>query len=290
MSQSTTFCMAKKVNWFSDFCNKLGSGKTTLVESVILRLREQHGIIYIKAEQTPNLKIFNQDMARAFDFNSFEKRLTDGSIIANLWSGAAAGASETLDDFVNILNHIELAAKKYQLHDDFIKPTLIIDHITYLVENNPQALKTLQAKAKYWADHNIMTVIFVGSDGLTPAVLSHESDSSRMEYVHLGGMDYVETVDYIMEEFLALKSKEESVLKEEKERINNATKNLVSYYKWNLAPKIANAPPLTENEILRKVFEHVVFTYVGGNFMDAMEFVDNCLEGQTMQEIEEYNE
>ena len=252
-----------------------------------LRLREQHGIIYLKAEQTPNLKIFNQDLARAFDFNSFEKRLTDGSIVATLWSGASAGASETLDDFVNILNHIELAAKKYQLHDDFVKPTLIIDHITYLVENNPQALKTLQAKAKYWADHNIMTVIFVGSDGLTPAFLSHESDSSRMEYVHLGGMEKRETVDFIMEEFLTLKSKEGPALEEEKKRLDQATKNLVNYYQWNLAPKILNPPPLTENEMLRKVFEYVVFTYVGGNFMDASKFVDNCLEGQTMQEIEE---
>ena len=208
--------------------------------------------------------------------------------MSNLWAGNTGGSAEALDEFVNALNHIELAAKKFQLEDDYVKPTFIIDHAAYLSENNPQALKTLQAKAKYWADHNIMTVLFVSTDGLTPILLSQESDSSRMEYVHLAGMPYSETVDFIMEEFLMIKSKDEMSRKEEKERQEQAIINLVNYYQWNLAPKVSNPPPLTENEILKKVFEYVVFNYVGGNFMDAMRFVEASLNGRSMNDIEEY--
>jgi len=265
-----------------------GCGKTTLVESVITRLKEHHGIIYIKAEQTPNLKTFNQDLARAFNFNSFERRLTEGSILANLWSGVTGAQADPLDEFVNILNHIELACKTYQLEENYIKPTMIIDHSSYLAENNPQALKTLQSKAKYWADHNIMTVIFVGNDGTLPTLLSHESDSSRMEYVHVNGMNYGETVDFIMEEFSTIKAKDEAIKEEEKKRIEDATKELTNFYRWNLASKTQDAStPISEKDMLKKVFEYVVINYIGGNFMDAMRFVEECLNGLSMKEIEE---
>lgn len=241
----------------------------------------------MKAEQTPNLKTFNMDLAKAFNFNSFEKRLTEGSILANLWAGAGGGSTEALDEFVSILNHIELACKTYQLQDDYVKPTLIIDHVTYLADNNPQALKTLQAKAKYWADHNIMTVIFVGNEGTTPSLLSHESDSSRMEYIHLNGMAYSETVDFIIEEFYSIKSKDETGQALEKAQQEKATKNLLNYYEWNLAPKLHEPPQLSRQDMLRKVFEYAVYNYIGGNFMDAMKFVEDCLTGHTMSEIEE---
>ena len=266
----------------------IGSGKTTLIESVIMRLRQHYGIIYVKAEQTPNLKTFNQDLARAFNFNTFEKRLTEGSILANVWSGMTGTATEALDEFVGILNHIELCCKTYQLEPNYVKPTLMIDHTSYLAENNPQALKTLQSKAKYWADHNIMTVIFVGNNGLLPALLSQESDSSRMEYVHIHGMTYPETVDFIMEEFFSIRSKDEAEQEEEKKRIEQATKNLVNFYEWNLALKGSDPGQSPEKEVLRKVFEYAVFNYIGGNFMDAMRFIEECLNGMTMKEIEEY--
>ena len=255
---------------------------------MLLRIKERSGVIYVKCEQTPNLKTFNQDLAKAFNFNSFEKRLTEGSIMANLWAGAMGGSTEVLDDFVNILNHIENACKAFQLQEEYIKPTLFIDHVTYLAENNPQALKTLQSKAKYWADHNIMTVIFVGTDGLLPTLLSHESDSSRMEYIHINGMGYPETVDFILDEFLALRGKDEVSKQLERARLETATKNLKNFYEWNLAPKVIDPPTLTEKEVLRKVFEYAVYNYIGGNFMDAIRFVEECLSGKSMKEIEEY--
>ena len=68
----------------------------------------------------------------------------------------------------------------------------------------------------------------------------------------------------------------------------DATKELTNFYRWNLAAKTHDAStPISEKDMLKKVFEYVVINYIGGNFMDAMRFVEECLNGLSMKEIEE---
>ena len=224
-------------------------------------------------------------MANAVNFNLNQKKLTYGSIVTNLFSGTNQTETETLDEFVTILNHIESAAKRYQNEKIYVKPTLIIDHVTYLADNNPQALSTLQAKAKYWADHNIITVIFVGTDGRAPLLLSQHSDSTRMEYVEVSGMEYPETVQFLKKEFNL-----EGYNASESQAFKNSKTNILNFYSRHLSPvKKLDLPQVPEEDRIRMVFEYMVFNYIGGNFLDAMKCNEEIREGKKIEYIEEYS-
>jgi type II secretory pathway predicted ATPase ExeA len=272
-------------NKYYILCGKKGVGKTTLIEHVMFELSKKQGILYVKAEQTPNLQIFNQALCRAVNLNLTQKKLVTGSILTNIWRPDASTAATTeLDDLLLILNHLEEALDIFQAQRNRKKPTLIIDHITYLADNNPKALKALQSKAKYWADHNLITVIFVGTDGRAPDLLEENSDKVRMNFVEIQGPSGEEAAEYILGEIEKL---QQGYFKDRDEFMRVAGNNLLDYYNAQLKGK--GKPAVTEltPEVTKAVAEYVIRNYMGGGYLDLMKFIEQVREGLTIPEIEE---
>eukprot|EP01017_Pseudomicrothorax_dubius_P037869 TRINITY_DN5606_c0_g1_i8.p1 TRINITY_DN5606_c0_g1~~TRINITY_DN5606_c0_g1_i8.p1 ORF type:complete len:359 (-),score=85.66 TRINITY_DN5606_c0_g1_i8:35-1111(-) len=248
-----------------------GIGKTTLMESVMAELRGKQGIIYVKAEQTPQLSIFNRSLARAVNMNLLHKKLTDGSILTNIWNPDKVATSlSELDDLLLILNHIEEAADKFSSQKEYHKPTLIIDHITYLADNNPTALLALQAKAKYWADHNMLTVIFVGTDGRAPNLLEDSSDKVRMNYIELEGMALLEAVEFVYAE---IEKQKKSFFPSDEEFHRLVGENVLRHYNTVF-------PREKATELTKEIWS-------GTGFLELMTLVEELRKGRTVLQIKE---
>eukprot|EP01016_Furgasonia_blochmanni_P036437 TRINITY_DN4163_c0_g2_i4.p1 TRINITY_DN4163_c0_g2~~TRINITY_DN4163_c0_g2_i4.p1 ORF type:complete len:530 (+),score=85.82 TRINITY_DN4163_c0_g2_i4:65-1654(+) len=277
------------------FCGKKGVGKSTLFEVAIQKLKKEQGIIYVKAEQTPNLMIFNHDLSRALNFSVTHKKITDGSIFTYIWSGMKAPEIQgELNELILILNHMEEACKRFQHRSNYRKPTLIVDHVTYLADNNPQALTILQAKAKYWADHNLITVIFVGTDGRAPLLLYQSTDRLRMSFIEIMGLDNMESINFILEELQDYRDRDEDAYDA------NVLPRFEEYFKammefnnnGNNNNNIKKIPPLnpkqlSPHEIVNKVVEYFVYNYVGGSFMDLLKFLEEVRMGAELKDIED---
>ena len=144
---------------------EVGVGKSRLVRKVVNEVIDKSGKarmgapIYVTADQG---KTFPDTLAKAVNFY-FDEHINFNSFVNIVFKIESLPARDEKSKLTRVLAAIEESAflyvKKYQ------QPVvLIIDNISFLNKQMPNAVKELQNKAKLWADCNIVKLVLVNND------------------------------------------------------------------------------------------------------------------------------
>jgi AAA domain len=161
---------------------KSGTGKTTLVR---MEGHKNSGIIYVDippessfegafAEAlrwSPEIQKLGQFLAeRLFDYKEPEK----GNIPCQ-WYFYKLNIVVKKPFFDELMSHFREYAMDYKKTNGQ-PPVLVIDHVNYLADKNPELLNGLQDIAKDAADNNTFFTVFVTGEDYTPMRMSGKYD------------------------------------------------------------------------------------------------------------------
>ena len=234
----------------------VGVGKSRILRKVVSDLIHTNGEkkegapIYVSAEQG---KTFPDTLAKAVNFH-FDEHINFLSFVDIFFKIESLPSRDEKSKLTRVLDAIEESACLYVAK--YKKPVvLVIDNLPLLHKKMPDAISDLQEKAKFWADCNIVKLVFVNNDETIDLVLQKNSCSwSRVASpIFINDLSKEEAIKFLTSTPIFENDKRENLCK---------------------------GSPITVKEAEK------IVQLVGGRILDLITFKTKHREGTPIQEIE----
>ncbi|CAG8532037.1 11459_t:CDS:2 [Scutellospora calospora] len=187
-----------------------GTGKTTLVQNVILNLQEPKGVIHFECPS--DVKEFAKNLSKYLDCQLYPFKLQD--IIMQLTTNAIRKEQDGHSEYSNwnLLSMQLLRTANYYMKKYKRPIVLILDQVDRIAKDDPKFLRILQDFAKDCADKGTLVIVFIASEGLVPQIMKSRSAWSRASIpFQVGDISDEEAVKFLQDSGIDKKKAEDAV-------------------------------------------------------------------------------
>ncbi|RIA98869.1 P-loop containing nucleoside triphosphate hydrolase protein [Glomus cerebriforme] len=157
-----------------------GTGKTTLIQNTILKLKKPKGVVHFKCPSDVNE--FSKELAKHLDCELYPD----------------AGRQSKYADWSLLRRQLVSTAHYYM--KTYKRPmVLILDQIDRIAKKDPEFLGILQDFAKDYADKGSIIIVFVSSESLIPRLLQSRSAWSRATTLQIGDISDEAAVKFLQD-------------------------------------------------------------------------------------------